>query len=348
MNTGIRGTFVLSWSQIEVDGLFDQPVSALCAGAVWTRHGPSTRVDGPRDLLTLQLSEDDRELRRRAGPKVRRMIGAPEAEAPVELAATPLPQSFVLTDGRQSYTARLAGSARTGAQMLVFVDELPPEGRPLWVVSTHLDPRPARGKADGGMICFTPGTVITTPMGPRRIETLREGEKVSTRDGGAQEILWMGMRRISGARLSLEPALRPVRISEGAFGIRRPDQSLLVSPDHRLLVQGAAARALFNSDEVLVTARDLVNGRTIAPVSGLREVTYIHMMLPDHHVIWANRIETESFHPAGAHFDALDPADRDRLLAGAPRLAENPFSYGPHARRALTAPEAAILLRDVA
>ena len=115
-----------------------------------------------------------------------------------------------------------------------------------------------------GVICFTPGTLIDTPAGPRPVEALRPGDRVLTRDDGAQELLWVGSRRMSGARLYALPHLRPVRLGAvrlgavrlraGAFGLLRPAADLLVSPQHRLLVRGAAARALFNEPEVLVQA----------------------------------------------------------------------------------------------
>ena len=112
----------------------------------------------------------------------------------------------------------------------------------------------------------------------------------------------------------VNPALRPIRIGAGALGIERPDQALLVSPEHRMLVRGPQAQALFNTPEVLVSAARLVNGSSVHVDLAVREVTYIHLLLPGHNVIWANGVETESFHPAHADFGMLDAADRGRLL----------------------------------
>ena len=84
----------------------------------------------------------------------------------------------------------------------------------------------------------------------------------------------------------------------------------------------AAARvqALFNTPEVLVAAGDLANGRTILPDATVREVTYIHLMLANHQVLWANGVETESFHPVQrlAH-RAERHADRARLFQSCSR-----------------------------
>ena len=171
---------------------------------------------------------------------------------------------------------------------------------------------------------------------------------MQTRDNGAQEVLWIGARRMSGARLFVMPKLRPVRIKAGALGIDRPEEELLVSPEHRMLVRGDTARALFNTSEVLVAARDLVNGSTIITDMAVREVTYVHLLLSNHQILWANGVETESFHPANAALSALDDSDRLRLLQLLPGLERDPLTYGGYARRNLSTPEAAILAHEAA
>lgn len=198
------------------------------------------------------------------------------------------------------------------------------------------------------MICFTPGTVIRTVDGKRLIENLTPGDFIATKDNGPQEILWKGTRRMSGARLHAMPHLRPVRITAGAMGLGRPDDDLLVSPQHRMLIKGAAARALFNTDEVLVAAEDLVNDTSILVDQSVREVTYVHILLAQHQVIWANGLETESFHPSNTALETVEPGQRGRLLELLPGLEINPHVYGDYARRNLSGSEAAILRHDLA
>jgi hypothetical protein len=130
------------------------------------------------------------------------------------------------------------------------------------------------------------------------------------------------------------------------MGQDRPTPDLLVSPQHRMLVKGAAAQALFNTPEVLVAAEHLLNDLSITVDYTLREVTYIHILLGRHNIIWANGLETESFHPANADLDAIEPDQRLALLSLMPGLAANPDSYGDYARRNLSASEAAILQAD--
>ncbi|EEW24689.1 Hint domain-containing protein, partial [Rhodobacter ferrooxidans] len=202
--------------------------------------------------------------------------------------------------------------------------------------------------ATGGVICFTPDTRISTPDGFCLIQHLRPGMQILTKDNGPQEVLWAGQRRMSGARLHAMPHLRPIRFRTGALGVGRPEDELVVSPQHRMLVQGAAAQALFNVSEVLVTAEDLVNDHSIMVDRQLREVTYVHILLEAHQIVWANGLETESFHPANTALETIEPSQRAALLGMLPHIAQNPYSYGDHARRNLTASEAAILRHDLA
>jgi hypothetical protein len=67
------------------------------------------------------------------------------------------------------------------------------------------------------------------------------------------------------------------------------------------------------------------------------------MLLDQHEVVWANGVETESFHPASAALSTLDDIDRARLLAAHPELEFDPHTYGRFARRQLSSSEAAIL-----
>ncbi len=354
MGTGFSGTFVISWSQTYVDGLRPAPSESLAVGATWVWTGDVVRVDGPQGLWQLDQAGDDTSMRTRAARSVRRLVGAavkdmPNLERP-EIDDPLLDSHFVVTDGVQSYTVTVIDVGQGARPLLMFLDKIPPSNVDLWIVHVTLD-RPMRAPgepADGGVICFTPGTRISTPDGPVCIEDLCEGDYVQSRDNGPQQIAWIGRRRITGARMFVKPNLRPIRISPGALGIERPDQSLLVSPEHRMLVRGPSAQALFNTPEVLVSAGRMVNGDTIRQDLNIREVTYIHLLLSGHNIIWANGVETESFHPANALLSQLSEPDRIRLDGLFPGLDRDPHSYGSFARRNLTDSEAAILLHEAA
>ena len=198
------------------------------------------------------------------------------------------------------------------------------------------------------MICFAAGSRIRTESGHKLVETLQPGDHVQTRDNGSQEVLWVGSKRITGARLVAMPELRPIRIRGHAFDQDVPDGDLLVSPDHRMLYQGRNAQALFNTDEVLIAARDMVNDQSVIVDHAVREVTYVHLMLAEHQILWANGVPTESFHPANTSLSTIAAEQRAGLLEIFPDIRRDLHSYGAFARRNLDKPEAAILLHGVA
>ena len=356
MVTGSKGTFVISWSQTEIDGLRAAPLDVLAVGASWRWAGETVRVDGAQGPLLLEGAEGIVDVRRRAARMVRRLIGAAVAQEAASGATEDdeeqanLDDGFIVTDGHQSWSVTILPVPDTGARLLMFVGDVPPAGQDLWVVRTAIDRAhtAAGSKTAGGVICFTPGTRIATAKGLVRIETLRPGDKILTRDNGEQEILWSASRRMTGARLYAMPHLRPIRFKAGALGIDRPDEDLIVSPQHRMLLQGAWARSLFNTDEVLVKAEDLQNDTTICVDHTLREVTYTHILLPQHNIIWANGLETESFHPSNTALETIELDQRAMLLSLLPNVAQNPASYGDYARRNLSSSEAAILRHEMA
>ncbi|MEY4981846.1 MAG: hypothetical protein RIR62_112 [Pseudomonadota bacterium] len=355
MKTGPRGTFVISWSQTEVDGLKAASPDMLAVGASWRWTGEAVRVDGQADLLILEGPEGEAEMRRRAARMVRRLVGAAvsggrEDSAEAELPDDALDRGFIVTDGRQTHAVTVIPVPDTGARLLMFVGDAPPANTDLWVVRVSIDRthQAAGAQQEGGVICFTPDTRIATPDGPRLIQMLRPGDLILTKDNGPQEVLWSGHRRMTGARLHAMPHLRPIRFRAGSLGSGRPDGDLLVSPQHRMLVKGRAAQSLFNTPEVLVRAEDLTNGHNVTVDQSLREVTYIHILLERHNIVFANGIETESFHPSNTALDTVEPQQRQALLSILPGVAVNPHAYGDYARRNLSASEAAILRHDIA
>lgn len=353
MKTGSLGTFVISWSQTEVDGLKAAPLDVLAVGTTWRWTGAAVRVDGPQGVLLLEGADGATDIRKRAARMVRRLVGAAvggDVASDADQAESLPEQGFIVTDGHQSFTVTLIPVPDTGARLLMLVGDLPPVDQDLWVVRTSIDRTHsgAGARTAGGVICFTPDTRLATPDGPRMIRDLRPGDWINTRDNGPQEVMWTGHRRMTGARLYAMPHLRPVRFKAGALGIGRPDEDLLVSPQHRMLLKGAAAQALFNTPEVLVAAEDLLNDQTVIVDHTLREVTYVHILLERHNVIWANGLESESFHPSNTALDTVDPAQLGTLLQLLPGVETNPHSYGDYARRNLSASEAAILRYEMA
>ena len=142
--------------------------------------------------------------------------------------------------------------------------------------------------------CFTPGAYISTPDGPRLVETLSAGDLIDTRDFGPQPIVKVLRTHISAAELRSKPHLRPIKIKAGALGNDVPSADLLVSPQHRMLINDWRAEYLFGEEEVLATAKSMLNDATMVTDVRDKPVEYIHLILETHQIIYANDAPTES------------------------------------------------------
>lgn len=333
-----KRVFAVSWSDCELDGLTAPSLASLAGGMILRL------TERP-----IPIGEDAGDLARPSvRAKVLRMLetiqGAPAV--PFEALEDTLNEDqadITLTDGTATYEISVLQGRRP---VLVWGGKSLPVDTDLFLMDRSdkflRSLNPSRPPLE--VICFSPGTLIRTPTGPVDIDQIRPGDLVLTKDSGPQQVEWLGGARITASGLRAHPHLRPVRIKAGALGGNDPEPDLLVSPAHRVLMQGAGARELFGEDEVLVQARDIVNDTNIHVDHGIKEHRYIHMMLPHHAVVWANGLETESFHPGDMSLDDLAPSARDALFGIRPELRRNPFSYGGSARRCLAPAEAAIYL----
>lgn len=190
------------------------------------------------------------------------------------------------------------------------------------------------------VICFTPGTRILTETGYRPIETLVPGDMLVTRDAGLQPLRWVGSRTVLARGKTA-----PVNIAPGV--LQGQERALLVSPQHRMLFEGFKSQLLFGESEVFAAACHLVDGRDVSIVEG-GLVTYIHLMLDCHHVIYAEGAATESFFAGAEGLRTLHPKARNELFDKFPDLSSNPGSFGDTARLCLKSFETAALCREIA
>lgn len=187
------------------------------------------------------------------------------------------------------------------------------------------------------IICFTPGTMILTPFGERAIETLCPGDLVITSDHGPQPIRWLGSTVVPGldniAPITIEPG-----VLDGAT------RRLQVSPQHRFLFTGYKAELLFGTSEVFVAAKHLLNGVEVRQ-DACAKVTYLHLMLDRHEVIYANGTATESFFAGDAGVSSISEPSRDEMFAIFPKIRSDLGSYGNTARICLEAHESRLLIK---
>ena len=231
-----------------------------------------------------------------------------------------------LTDGTNTYRM-VAVSERTDSGYehdtppiigFTFEGPAPPDDIPLYYVEGS-----ARD-CESMVPCFTPGTLIDVPGGQRPVEALKPGERVLSPDGRAHRILWAGQRRLTAARLAAKPDLKPVRIARGALAPGVPERSLLLSPQHRLLVRSPVVARVSGQREALVAAKHLVGLRGVETATDIATVTYVHLLCSRHVIVTANGAATETLFPGPQALAALARPAREAVRALLPEKAPRP------------------------
>ncbi len=194
-------------------------------------------------------------------------------------------------------------------------------------------------------ICFGRGTLIECQDGMKRVEDLKPGDLVRTKDNGFQALQWIASRKLSGAEVKANPQIRPIKIKAGALGENMPAQDLSVSPQHRMLVSDWRCEAMFGEDEMLVPAKALINDSSVTVDHGAEEVEYFHFMFEQHEIVYANGVESESFHPGDFGLSTLDGAALTELFQVFPHLEQDVNAFGAPARPVLRAFEAHAMLQ---
>ena len=192
--------------------------------------------------------------------------------------------------------------------------------------------------------CFTPGTLIATPRGEVPVEDLGEGDLVITRDNGLQPVRWAGRRIVDYATLMRNEHLRPILIQQGSLGHGLPERDIVVSPNHRMLVANERTSLYFDEHEVLVSAKHLVNHRSVKPVQMLG-VVYMHFMFDRHEVVLANGAWSESFQPGDYSLKGVGNSQRNEIFELFPDLKEKAKLDGYVTARKTLKRHEALLLR---
>ncbi|GGE50919.1 hypothetical protein GCM10011517_18350 [Actibacterium pelagium] len=186
-----------------------------------------------------------------------------------------------------------------------------------------IDPEAVSGEFDGQAIpfdsiaCFTRGTRITTKEGDKCVEELKVGDLIKTLDHGYQPLRWIGHRNLSAQELEQHPNLAPILFKPGSRGNSAP---LMVSPQHRMLVNDWRVELHFGCQSVLAPAKSLINDDDIVQVQPECGVVYYHLLFDDHQIIFGEGVASESFHPSGSGLDGFSRLALAELLQLFPEL----------------------------
>jgi len=164
----------------------------------------------------------------------------------------------------------------------------------------------------GAAICYAGGTPILTDKGEVPVEHLRKGDLIQTADNGCRSVLWIGRRDLGLAELAQYQKLRPILIRPGILGNTSP---LIVSPQHRLLIQKAQFGSALPAPEAFVKAKHLAEHcKKISRIAhGKRSVSYYHILLDSHQVIFAGGVASESLYLGPMAIKGVSRTDRHEL-----------------------------------
>lgn len=142
--------------------------------------------------------------------------------------------------------------------------------------------------------CFHAATLMDTPEGPQAAATLKAGRFLSDLQGDTHEILWVSRRDVTASDLKTKPKLKPVYIPTGALGAGRPNQPLILSQNHGVLIDSPIATRMCGRNNPLISVKFLVGCNGIRLMEDSQEFAYVHFLVRHHVPISSHGVESES------------------------------------------------------
>ena len=184
---------------------------------------------------------------------------------------------------------------------------------------------------------FVSGTMIATQQEQREVETPSVDDLVLAKDDGLQPLCWTGQHTVTA-----QDSLAPIWIQANTSGT---DNDLMVSPEHRILLSDYLADLLFSEQDVLVSAKELMNDKKNTRCVGC-DVTYVQLMFDRHQIVCSTGLETKSYLPEPQATKSFDPAVVDDIYTLFFKIDPNTgLGCSPTARRVLP-PFDVIVLRN--
>jgi Tol biopolymer transport system component len=153
--------------------------------------------------------------------------------------------------------------------------------------------------------CYAAGTRIATPGGEVAVERLKIGDLVQTLHAGEQKIKWIGTRTYDGRFIAGNKIALPICIKADAISENIPARDLWVSPGHAIYFDG-----------VLIHASRLVNGVSVIQAEQVAQISYYHIELENHEIIFAENCPAETFMREDFRARFQNAAEYARLYPG--------------------------------
>ncbi|WP_254054779.1 Hint domain-containing protein [Pseudophaeobacter sp. EL27] len=183
-----------------------------------------------------------------------------------------------------------------------------------------------------GIPCFTPEALLATKRGAVPAGHIKVGDLLQTADNGYQPVIWVGKRTLSPAELAERPHLKPFCLRPD--GLLSPERPLLLSPQHRLLLNRKTFERDISFGESFVSAKLLaeIDGNCRQQTESSHGVTYVHLMTEHHEVVFAEGIATETFWPGPEAIRGLSANDMREMFDLFPELAATYGLVGSYGR----------------
>lgn len=128
-------------------------------------------------------------------------------------------------------------------------------------------------------------SMVMTLQGEMRVDQLKPGDRIITRDTGTAILKHVRRRRISG---------RAVRIKASSLGHNRPEHDATLPAGQPILVRDWRAQALYGARQVLVPAERLVDGEFVT-LQANASMTVHDLEFDSPHVLYVDGLEVASF-----------------------------------------------------
>lgn len=154
--------------------------------------------------------------------------------------------------------------------------------------------------------CLCRGTRVRTPDGEQPVEELEVGDRVMTLSAGSQPVLWIGVQDMNFAYRSARHM--PVEFRARCLVDGGPKRTLAVSPQHRVVLQTQRGLAFG-------PAKGFVGCPRIRQRKSTKHCSYYALLLPQHHVVFAEGAMVESFLPKARALSRFSRAEQRHVAA---------------------------------
>ncbi len=145
---------------------------------------------------------------------------------------------------------------------------------------------------------FTRGSLVETDYGPVAIEDLLPGDRLLTRSGAFETLLWKGMTTVvPGRKAATGASLSLTSFMADSLGMDRPMSCVVTGPAARLLRTPAHLRYAEGNSPLLTPVQEFLDGMNIVETAPPAPVDMYHLCLARHAVIRVGGLDLETYHP---------------------------------------------------